>query len=120
MTATAEAIKITNLAAQAAADKQGEQLVAIDVTSVNPLNDVYLWVSAKNERLVSAIADEIEYKLQEVGVEAKRREGKTTSRWIMLDFGDLAVHVMHEEERMYYTHERLFGSCPSIQLDITE
>ncbi|MFM2384194.1 MAG: hypothetical protein RL166_68 [Actinomycetota bacterium] len=120
MTATPEAIKITNLAAQAAADKQGEQLVAIDVTSVNPLNDVYLWVSAKNERLVSAIADEIEAKLHEVGVEAKRREGKTTSRWIMLDFGDLAVHVMHEEERMYYTHERLFGSCPSIQLDITD
>jgi ribosome-associated protein len=120
MTATPEAIKITNLAAQAAADKQGEQLVAIDVTSVNPLNDVYLWVSAKNERLVSAIADEIEAKLHEVGVEARRREGKTTSRWIMLDFGDLAVHVMHEEERMYYTHERLFGSCPSIQLDITD
>ncbi len=120
MTATPEAIKITNLAAQTAADKQGEQLVAIDVTSVNPLNDVYLWVSAKNERLVSAIADEIEYKLQEVGVEARRREGKTTSRWIMLDFGDLAVHVMHEEERMYYTHERLFGSCPTIQLDITD
>jgi ribosome-associated protein len=120
MTATSEAIKITNLAAQAAADKLGENLVAIDVTSVTPLNDIYLWVSAKNERQVSAIADEIEEKLHEVGVEARRREGKTTSRWILLDFGDLAVHVMHEEERLYYTHERLFGSCPTVQLDATK
>ncbi|MEY4275676.1 MAG: hypothetical protein RIS26_139 [Actinomycetota bacterium] len=120
MTATAEAIKLTNIAAQAAADKLGEQLVAIDVTSVTPLNDIYLWVTGKNERQVAAIADEIEEKLQEVGVEARRREGKTLSRWILLDFGDLAVHVMHDEERMYYTHERLFGGCPSVQLDITE
>ena len=119
MTATPEAIKITNLAAQAAADKLGENLVAIDVTSVTPLNDIYLWVTGKNERQVSAIADEIEEKLHEVGVQVKRREGKTTSRWILLDFGDLAVHVMHEEERMYYTHERLFGGCPTVQLDAT-
>jgi ribosome-associated protein len=120
MTATSESIKIANLAAQAAADKLGENLVAIDVTSVTPLNDIYLWVTGKNERQVSAIADEIEEKLQEVGVEAKRREGKTTSRWILLDFGDLAVHVMHEEERLYYTHERLFGGCPTVQLDATK
>ena len=120
MTATTEAIQITNLAAQAAADKLGENLVAIDVTSVTPLNDIYLWVTGMNERQVSAIADEIEEKLQEVGVEARRREGKTTSRWILLDFGDLAVHVMHEEERMYYTHERLFGGCPTVQLAATK
>jgi ribosome-associated protein len=120
MTATTEAIQITNLAAQAAADKLGENLVAIDVTSVTPLNDIYLWVTGKNERQVSAIADEIEEKLQGVGVEARRREGKTTRRWILLDFGDLAVHVMHEEERMYYTHERLFGGCPTVQLAATK
>ena len=120
MTATSESIKITNIAAQAATDKLGENLVAIDVTSVTPLNDVYLWVSGKNERQVSAIADEIEEKLAEVGVEARRREGKTTSRWILLDFGDLAVHIMHEEERLYYTHERLFGNCPTVQLAATK
>lgn len=120
MPATPEAIKLVNVAAQAASDKFGEQLVAIDVTSVTPLNDIYLWVSGKNERQVSAIADEIELKLSEVGVKSKRVEGKTLSRWILLDFGDIAVHVMHEEERMYYTHERLFGGCPSIQLDIAE
>lgn len=120
MTATIESIKLANIAAQAAADKLGENLVAIDVTSVTPLNDVYLWVTGKNERQVSAIADEVEAQLHLVGVEARRREGKTTSRWILLDFGDLAVHVMHEEERMYYTHERLFGNCPTVLLDATK
>ena len=88
----------------------------------NPLGivDAFVIITGRNERNVQAIADEIEEKLQEVGVEARRREGKTLSRWIMLDFGDLAVHVMHEEERTYYTHERLFGGCPTIQLDITD
>jgi len=119
MTASANAIKIANVAAQAASDKIGDNLVAIDVTSVTPLNDVYLWVSAKNERQVAAIADGIEEKLHEIGVSALRREGKTLSRWILLDFGDLAVHVMHEEERMYYTHERLFGGCPSVELAVS-
>lgn len=116
MTASSNAIKLVQIASQAAADKLGDHLVAIDVTSVTPLNDIYLWVSAKNERQVSAIADEIEEKLHEVGVDALRKEGKTLSRWILLDFGDLAVHVMHDEERMYYTHERLFSGCPSVEL----
>lgn len=116
MTATPESIKLANLAAKAAEDKLGDNLVALDVSSVTPLNDIYLWVSAKNERQVAAIADEIEEKLSEVGIDALRKEGKTTSRWILLDFGDIAVHVMHEEERMYYTHERLFGGCPTVEL----
>lgn len=116
MTATPEAIKIANIAAAAASDKLGDNLVALDVSSVTPLNDIYLWVSGKNERQVAAIADEIEEKLSEIGVDALRREGKTLSRWILLDFGDIAVHVMHEEERMYYTHERLFGGCPAVEL----
>jgi ribosome-associated protein len=53
----------------------------------------------------------------EIGVKALRREGKSLARWILLDFGDIVVHVMHEEERVYYTLERLYGDCPVVHLD---
>lgn len=117
MTASAQAIKLANIAAEAAADKLAENLVAFDVTSITPLNDVCVLVSARNERQVAGIADGVEEKLLEIGVKSLRREGKSLARWILLDFGDLVVHVMHEEERVYYTLERLYGDCPIVALD---
>lgn len=117
MTATAQAIKIVNIAANAAADKLAENLVAIDVTEPMPLTDIFLLASGRNERQVASIADEIEFKLLEAGVKYLRREGKETGRWILLDFGDVVCHIMHEEDRMYYSLERLWKDCPVVKLD---
>lgn len=117
MTATAQAIQIANIAATAAADKLAENLVAIDVTEPMPLTDIFLLASGRNERQVASIADEIEFKLLEAGVKYLRREGKETGRWILLDFGDVVCHVMHEEDRMYYSLERLWKDCPVVKLD---
>ena len=116
MTATAQAIKIANIAASAAADKLAENLVAIDVTEPMPLTDIFLLASGRNERQVASIADEIEFKLLEAGVKYLRREGKETGRWILLDFGDVVCHVMHEEDRIFYDIERLWKDCPAISL----
>ncbi len=117
MPATLKAIKIANIAASAAADKLAENLVALDVTEPMPLTDIFLLASGRSERQVSAIADEIEDKLLESGIKYLRREGKETGRWILLDFGDLVCHIMHEEDRMYYSLERLWKDCPVIKLD---
>lgn len=117
MTATASAIKLANLIAATAADKLGENIVAFDVTGITPLNDICVLVSGRNERQVAAISDALEEKLLEVGVKSLRREGKTLARWILQDFGDVVVHVMHEEERMYYTLERIYNDCPVVALD---
>jgi ribosome-associated protein len=87
------------------------------VTSITPLNDVCILVSGRTERQVAGIADGVEEKMLEIGVKALRREGKSLARWILLDFGDIVVHVMHEEERVYYTLERLYGDCPVVHLD---
>jgi ribosome-associated protein len=115
--ATQKAINIANIAASAAADKLAENLVALDVTEPMPLTDIFLLASGRSERQVSAIADEIEDKLLESGIKYLRREGKETGRWILLDFGDLVCHIMHEEDRMYYSLERLWKDCPVIKLD---
>ena len=118
MTATAKAIQVTNIAANAAADKLAENLVALDVTAVMPLTDVFLLASGRTERQVSAIADGIEEKMLESGYKLLHREGKTTGRWILIDFGAAICHVMHEEDRMYYSLERLYSDQPIVKLDV--
>ena len=118
MTATARARELLTIAAIAADAKQAEDLVALDVSGPLPLTDIFFLASGRNERNVQAIAGEIEDKLLEIGVKALRREGRAEGRWILLDFGDLVVHVFHEEDRTYYSLERLWKDCPAIPIEL--
>jgi ribosome-associated protein len=118
VTASDHARELLSTAALAADAKQGEDLVALDVSGPLPLTDVFLLVTGRNERNVQAIASEIEDKLLEVGAKPLRREGRAEGRWILLDFGDLIVHVFHEEDRMYYSLERLWKDCPAIPITL--
>lgn len=118
MTASDRAIELLQIAAAAADDKQGTDLVALDVSGPLPFTDVFLLATGRNERQVLSIAEEIEDRLREAGVDAARREGRTEGRWVLLDFGDLVVHVFHEEERIYYSLERLWRDCPVLPIDL--
>ena len=118
MTASDHARELVRIAALAADSKQAEDLVALDVSEPLPLTDIFLLASGRNERNVLAIAAEVEDKLNEAGVKTLRREGRAEGRWVLLDFGDLVVHVFHEEDRMYYSLERLWKDCPTVPLDL--
>ena len=107
---------MTKIAATAAAGKVAENLVALDVSVPFVLADTFLIVSGRNERQVAAIADGIEEAMLIEGHKLLRREGKSTGRWILLDFGDIICHVMHEEDRIFYDIERLWKDCPIISL----
>ncbi|WP_423923486.1 ribosome silencing factor [Frigoribacterium sp. 2-23] len=119
MTATPRAIELLQIAAHAADSKQADDLVALDVSEPLPLTDVFLLASGRSERNVVAIAGEVEDKMLEAGVKTLRREGRAEGRWILLDFGDLVVHVFHDEDRQYYSLERLWSDCPSIPLELS-
>jgi ribosome-associated protein len=116
VTASEHALDILATAVAAADAKGGEDLVALDVSGPLPLTDIFLLATGRNERNVIAIAGEIEDKLIEAGVKTIRREGRAEGRWVLLDFGDLVVHVFHEEDRMYYSLERLWKDCPAIPI----
>lgn len=118
MTATDHAREPLQIAATAADAKQGVDLVALDVSGPLPLTDIFLLATGRNERNVVAIASEIEDQLIANGSKPLRREGRAEGRWILLDFGDLVVHVFHEEDRMYYSLERLWKDCPVIPIDL--
>jgi ribosome-associated protein len=112
MTATQEAIALARVAAQAAADKLATDIVLIDVSERLVITDVFVIATGGNERQVEAIVDSVEEKAHRVGSKPIRREGQRDGRWVLLDYGDVVVHVQHAEERTFYALERLWKDCP--------
>ena len=114
MTASTEARETALLAAQAAADKLATDVSIVDVSDRLAITDAFVLASAPSERQVQSIVDEVEDRLRAAGIKAVRREGVAESRWVLLDFVDVVVHVQHAEERAYYSLERLWKDCPTI------
>lgn len=104
-------------AAEAALSRNATDVVALDVSGRLALTDSFLIVSGSSERNVSAIADAVDERLGSVGVHLKRREGRGSGHWELLDFGDVVVHVFLEEDRAYYGLERLWRDCPVIPIE---
>jgi ribosome-associated protein len=116
VTATPRAIELVEIAAAAAADKLATDIIAYDVSEQLVITDAFLLCSASNDRQVRAIVDEIEEKLRRVDAKPVRREGERESRWVLLDYIDVVIHVQHAEERVFYALERLWKDCPRIPL----
>ncbi|MEV7010428.1 ribosome silencing factor [Streptosporangium sp. NPDC051022] len=117
MTATDRSVQLIRLAAEAAADKLADDILAYDVSDQLVITDAFLLCSATNDRQVRAIVDEIEERLRvEAHAKPVRREGEREGRWVLLDYIDIVVHVQHEEDRTFYALERLWKDCPSIAL----
>jgi ribosome-associated protein len=116
VTATERAVELATEAALAAADKLATDVLAIDVSEQLVITDVFLLAAAPNDRQVRAIVEAIEERLLKSGVKPVRREGEREGRWVLLDFGELVVHVQHAEEREYYALERLWRDCPLVPL----
>lgn len=116
MPATDRAVELAYAAARAASDLKADEIIALDVSEQLVLTDVFLIASGTNERQVGAIVDAVEEALHKIGSKPVRREGKSEGRWVLLDFGDIVVHVQHAEDRVYYALERLWKDCPLIEL----
>ena len=118
MTVPDSVLKPVEIAAQAAADKLADNIVAFDVSEQLSITDVFLNASAGNERQVGAIVDGVEEALLKHKLKPTRREGDRENRWVLLDYLDFVVHVQHTEERTLYNLERLWKDCPQIPLHV--
>lgn len=116
MTATDHAVELIRAAALAASDKLATDQLAFDVSEQLAITDAFLLASGANDRQVRAIVEEVEDKLRELGAKPIRREGHRDGRWVLLDYGDVVIHVQHTEERQFYALERLWRDCPVIDL----
>ena len=116
MSATPDAIELARTAARAAAERKAEQIIAIDVSERLALTDVFLIVSGANDRQVRSIVDAVDEAMFKAGAKRKMREGFDEARWVLIDYGDIVVHVQQTEDREFYSLERLWRDCPLIDL----
>lgn len=106
------------LAAQAAADCRGQQIVILDMRAVSDLFDFFVIASGTSRRQLMAMAEEIDRVLTEkthavrLGI-----EGEGDSRWILLDYGDIVVHLFDPETRAYYALEELWSDAAPVQFE---
>src|SRR4029453_9535855 len=104
MTASQRAVELLTAAAEAAHDKKAENVIAFDVSEQLAITDAFL------------IASAIEEKWRPLDAKPVRREGEREGRWVLLDYLDVVIHVQHDEERTFYSLERLWRDCPLIPL----
>ena len=117
MGAHADSIALVHAAALAAAEKKAENMVALDVADRLGVTDAFLIVSGSSEPQVNSIVDEVQSKIiEKFDLRPVRREGFGMGRWVLLDYGDVVVHVQHQEDRVFYALERLWADCPVIDL----
>lgn len=119
MTATDRAVELARAAAEAAADLLAEEIIALDVSDQLVITDVFIVASADNERQVRSIVEAVEDRLKVLGANPVRREGLKEGRWVLLDFGEIVVHVQHTQDREFYSLERLWKDCPVVELPAT-
>ena len=118
MTAGAEAIPDTDTRARdavsAALDRKAQDLRVLHLGRVTDFTDYFLICSGTSDRQVQAIADAIQERLRAEKVRPLHVEGYTRAQWVLLDYGDLVVHVFQEEPRRFYALERLWGDAPDV------
>lgn len=120
MPALQDSINAVRVAAEAADRIKATDIVAFDVADLLGITDIMMIAGASNERQVLAVAEEIEKDLflKCSGRQPRSREGLTEGQWVLLDYGDFVIHVMHEESREFYGLERLWRDCPAIDLEL--
>lgn len=103
-----ESREMAKLAMQALEDKKGEDIRIIDISEVSVLADYFIIATGSNRSQVQALCDNVSETLGRAGVNTKQVEGYETANWILLDFGDIIVHVFDDENRLFYDLERIW------------
>ena len=105
---------MTLMAIKAMEDKKAIDIKIIDIEKVSTLADYFMIASGTNRNQVQAMADEVEEKLGRAGVEPKHIEGYSSANWILMDYGDIVIHIFDEENRLFYDLERIWRDGKSI------
>ncbi len=109
-----EALEVARKAAEAASEKQAGNIVVLDTRKVCSFADYFLICSGETERQVQAIYEEIEHALKNAGVKPAYREGTPSSGWMLLDFGDVVIHIFAPFEREYYQLDELWNAATPV------
>ena len=109
--------KMAALAVDAIKDKKGEDVKILDISEISTLADFFIIAGGSNRNQVQAIADNVQEQLGRVGFNTKNIEGYDSANWVLLDFGDIIVHIFDNDNRLYYDLERIWRDGKLIDSD---
>ncbi len=104
----AESRKKASIACKAIEEKKGIDLKVIEIAEISTLADYFIISSGSNENQVQAIIDSVDEQMSKAGYEPRHTEGKSPTEWMLLDYGDVVVHIFNEEGRSYYDLEHIW------------
>jgi ribosome-associated protein len=107
--------ELAELVAETLDEKKGQDIVLLDVSELLWITDTFVIVSGGSNRQVQTLAEAVEERLKAEGVRPLRIEGKREAEWVLLDYGDVVVHVFQPATRDYYALERLWGDAPRVE-----
>lgn len=109
--------KRITIIAEAGLDKHGYDMTVLDIRDLTTVADYFIIASGNSTIQTTTIANHIEEKMEEASYELLSKEGYNTARWILLDFGDIVVHIFHREDRDFYNLEKLWADGKKIEID---
>lgn len=112
-----ESAKFAKIAYQALEDKKGEDVKIIDISEISPIADYFIIADGANQNQLQAMCDAVEEKLYQAGCKLRQTEGNRNSTWILMDYGDIIVHVFSKEDRLFYDLERIWTDGKEIAVD---
>lgn len=110
-------LEMAKLACHALDEKKGKDIKVIDIHEVSVIADYFVIASASNQNQVQAMVDNVEEMLTKAGYEPKQIEGTRNSSWILMDYGDLIIHVFDEENRLFYDLERIWRDGKVLEME---
>ncbi|MBQ8803579.1 MAG: ribosome silencing factor [Tyzzerella sp.] len=109
--------KMAKIAYEALDERKGEDIKIIDISSVSTIADYFIIANGTNDNQVRALVDNVEDKLAKDGFYAKQREGVGLGSWVLLDFGEIIVHVFDKENRLFYDLERIWRDGKLVEVE---
>lgn len=107
--------ELMKLVVEALEDKKGLNIVTLDLQGISLVADYFIICHGNSDRQVQALADEVVKKVEQAGYTVRGLEGQDTARWILIDIGDVVVHVFHREDREFYNLERLWSDAKVVE-----
>lgn len=105
------------LAVEALDDKKAEDISIIDIREVSVIADYFIIAGGSNKSQIQALSDTVEEKLGRAGLPLKQIEGYNNANWILLDFGDIIIHIFDKENRLFYDLERIWRDGKKISIE---
>jgi len=112
----ADAKELVKIAYAALENKKGENIKIIDISKVSVLADYFIIANGSNRNQVQALVDNVQEELYKLGYEPLQVEGYQTGNWILMDYGDIIVHVFSKEDRLFYDLERIWRDGKDIEI----